>query len=40
MGILEIALGTVAAAALAGGVAVVGAAKHLREVERDTAGHF
>ena len=40
MGILEIALGTVGAAALVGSWAVAGAARHLRTVERDTAGHY
>ena len=40
MGILEIALGTVAATALLGSWAVAGAASHLRTIERDTAGHY
>ena len=40
MGIIEIAIGTVGAAALMSSLAVAGVAKHLRDVERDTAGHF
>ena len=40
MGILEIALGTVGAAALVGTLAVRGAARHLRTVERETGGYY